>query len=685
MKKIILLLFFFQIVEIVYSEEHNFLFNQAASYSYGVSRDFVPVSPQSGSLGTYGITSVSHYTGTPDISIPLYVIESKDITLPISLNYHPANVKPDNLPGLYGLGWSLQFGGVISRVINGDPDIGQRPSDTGGQSLIVDDYRQVDEIWKDTAILWSFMNSRTQLAFRYEVDPDVYYFNFNGYSGQFYTSHDDTIKIQSKQGEVFSILFHKKLEQGELGSFSQISGFTIIDSKGIKYLFSEVEQTQTLLNSFSSFSSCNLYDTLTPTSWYLTQITSPNGAEIRIHYSNNNAILIRNRFIDFCFNNRSSQIPRTSRYRDNEKGYISYQVIPSSIISQNDSIAFNFSDALEQLPYPNMESTDLANQDNYYYLYDRSYVANNFRTPKKVDGFRVYDRQNQEVIKTKFIYSNDKSTRLKLYGVDICRTITSPYGEDYVQKEYRFSYNQKSLPPYLSGQTDYYGYYNGRGLFSSAMYYLNYSDYINLLSLIDYAKSSDIAYTQAELLTKITYPTRGYTLFEYEQHNYGKQQKTWPFEVITNSNGDQITGGVRIKSIRSYNSDNTLLTERKYHYKTNYINGGSTSSGVVAYKPLYVDFFQNKYILYNGKPISSSPRSFFSIASNPVYSLANEEHIAYSEVTVEESGNGFTVYKYKNYDNGYNDKEPSAFITNIISSDLNGKIGLHEHGKTIKG
>ena len=42
----------------------------------------VPASPNASSLGIYGNIPVGHYTGIPEIKIPLYEIETRDFTLP---------------------------------------------------------------------------------------------------------------------------------------------------------------------------------------------------------------------------------------------------------------------------------------------------------------------------------------------------------------------------------------------------------------------------------------------------------------------------------------------------------------------------------------------------------------------------------------------------------------------------
>ena len=42
--------------------------------------------------------------------------------IPISMTYHGSGVRPDQHPGWVGLGWNLNAGGCISRIVNGLPD-----------------------------------------------------------------------------------------------------------------------------------------------------------------------------------------------------------------------------------------------------------------------------------------------------------------------------------------------------------------------------------------------------------------------------------------------------------------------------------------------------------------------------------------------------------------------------------
>ena len=78
--------------------------------------------PEASELGKYGKMPVGHFTGTPEISIPLTELRAKGFTVPVSLSYHASGNKPDAHPGWTGLGWSLHAGGRITRTTNGLDD-----------------------------------------------------------------------------------------------------------------------------------------------------------------------------------------------------------------------------------------------------------------------------------------------------------------------------------------------------------------------------------------------------------------------------------------------------------------------------------------------------------------------------------------------------------------------------------
>ena len=79
--------------------------------------------PQASAFMKYGEESVNEYTGTANISVPLYTIKCKDIEIPIVLNYNASGIKVEQEASWVGLGWDLTVGGCINYVCAGSKDI----------------------------------------------------------------------------------------------------------------------------------------------------------------------------------------------------------------------------------------------------------------------------------------------------------------------------------------------------------------------------------------------------------------------------------------------------------------------------------------------------------------------------------------------------------------------------------
>lgn len=79
----------------------------------------IPPSPEVASLMKYIDIPVSHFTGLPQINIPLYTITEGSLKIPISLSYRGGGIKQDEQPGIISKGWSLNAGATISRTVYG--------------------------------------------------------------------------------------------------------------------------------------------------------------------------------------------------------------------------------------------------------------------------------------------------------------------------------------------------------------------------------------------------------------------------------------------------------------------------------------------------------------------------------------------------------------------------------------
>ncbi|MCE5227949.1 MAG: hypothetical protein LLG05_19085 [Porphyromonadaceae bacterium] len=79
-------------------------------------------SPEVAAIERYGTYPVNYSVGIPDITIPIYTINTGKLELPISMSYHLGGVRVNDIASWIGLGWSLKSNGSISREMNGTPD-----------------------------------------------------------------------------------------------------------------------------------------------------------------------------------------------------------------------------------------------------------------------------------------------------------------------------------------------------------------------------------------------------------------------------------------------------------------------------------------------------------------------------------------------------------------------------------
>src|ERR1035437_8394533 len=82
----------------------------------------IPNSPEAINFSKFGIIPVTLYSGMPNVSVPLYEIHEGNIKVPITLSYYSKGFKPSEVSANTGLGWTLQAGGIITRIVRGQVD-----------------------------------------------------------------------------------------------------------------------------------------------------------------------------------------------------------------------------------------------------------------------------------------------------------------------------------------------------------------------------------------------------------------------------------------------------------------------------------------------------------------------------------------------------------------------------------
>ena len=175
-----------------------------------------PPSPGVAAFQKYGDIPVSAYTGVPSISIPIYSVKFRDISVPISLSYHASGIKVAEEATQVGLGWALNAGGNISRNIMGMDDFVNHAYFNDAFNSVVDysGRKGPTNYLPTTCVTPMFNNSGDggptffnynasadlyNTTVPYDFQPDQYYYNFQNKSGKFVLNRQKKVFIQKQE------------------------------------------------------------------------------------------------------------------------------------------------------------------------------------------------------------------------------------------------------------------------------------------------------------------------------------------------------------------------------------------------------------------------------------------------------------------------------------------------------
>lgn len=462
------------------------LAQQAADNNFRFS--LAPTSPEAAMLFKFAEIPVSKYTGIPNITIPIKsVSSSSNFSLNISLAYHPAANKVSDIPSYVGLGWSLQAGGMISRKTRGLPD----DVDGGGQGFLK---LRESKTYNDVAVA-SGTTYPNLITGCWDAEPDEFFFNVNGYSGKFSFdwSVSTDIKISSKHP--VKIKYFQ-----ETPNSKAITKWQLITPDGYQYTFSTLEQTLNR-SAYTGLGSCKVVNPYT-TSWYVTQIQNLNSLSeyVDFTYEDYNLDYDWNYFESRRFGSGACGCPSGTGNTD---------------VSANRS--FVSGKRIRQIKlYPSVVTVD------FIALNDRQDLVNTYQdfnsANKSLDEIKITYGTNQVVERHKLSYEY-QGGRLML------KRIQKVSNDGKSTPPYEFFYNATSLPQRNSKQIDAWGYYNGKDNNTLLPSYINW--YSNTPFLFNGAdREPNEAYSKAQVLEKITYPTGGSTEFAYEGNSYSYVQNT---------------------------------------------------------------------------------------------------------------------------------------------------------------
>lgn len=469
-------------------------------------------SPTAAALGKYGDIPVNYHTGIPEVNIPLYTISEGPLKLPVSLSYQGGGVKLLETASWVGLGWTLNAGGVITRTVQGAPDEKNTSNVTNQAFGHFSDYGFTNYLYKDIAgNPISYQDWADFADGHKDGEPDLFFFNFNGYTGKFYLSDDRTPVVIPQQDLKIEYTY---------STGASIQSFTITTPDGVKYIFGNstgtvgappVETT----NSWTKESGMETGTVIS--SWFLNKIQSADGLfSISLQYASEN--------YGYYVVGTHPVEPTSS-----DPGcYIVKNIISgvrlSKIISSNGEVDFIANTVRTDL------STSAATAVESGYTtakcLDKIQIKNSIDFCKEFDFSYSYFTDASDVLLPStfldvgFSISTDKK-RLRLDNVN-----EKNCNNAQAIPPYTFTYSSVNLPRRLCFAQDHWGFNNGQ--INNSTLIPTYRVFDGSTSDTHYGANRDAneAATPAASLTKIKYPTGGTTTFDWESNYVNSNTST---------------------------------------------------------------------------------------------------------------------------------------------------------------
>lgn len=503
MKKYIILCFLLSLIQsFTYSQETS----EDDSYINELRRMVqIPNSPEAQEFTKYGEHSVSLYTGAPDISVPIYTHQGREMALPISLSYDARGIKVEQLATNVGLGWNLNVGGRVSRVINGlaDDYNASIPSEyftltqpeTRAKVL---NYLNERQTFNSLQEVQDFQDFKRRMS-ENEVDaqPDYFSLNVMGLSDYMVFDFNNGGYVPRTMNNPRIKVDYTWETTGNIGK--SVTSWTITDENGTQYYFEEAEETEVHNDDFNTSNPVALLHRYN-SSWLLTKIISSNKKDT----------------YEFTYDTQRWQQPASVV----GGAFVS---VPIDDLTNNTNVpavpVFNFQPTyfIEQkmLKEIHYNGALLVSVD----LKSRADLSIN----SAIDKINIHERENENefIQKVKLNHSyfglstNENLSNKEMEEVRLkLDTVEFLSGDNQTIYAYGFDYfSSADIPKTYSLSQDYMGYYNGKN--NSVLYpRVVTSNY----TLNGADRTPSFAHARIGTLNKIYYPTGGYSEFDYEPH-----------------------------------------------------------------------------------------------------------------------------------------------------------------------
>lgn len=436
----------------------------------------VPLAPNVAELFKYTSIPVTPMTGVPDISYPLYEVNTGKIKVPITLSYHASGIKVTQRATWVGLGWSLFPGGNVARTVRGIED----ENDLYGwfnHHHSIDTVQQI----QDYSLMQAWALNMP------DGQPDFFNFNLPGKSGRFFWS---------RASQHFITVPYKPVQITRTSD----NKYQVTDDDGTRYYFNDVQYASTQ-------SSTGIHNS--PQSWNLSEIIS-NDKQDTVFFTYGPSVggVGSDDDNSYTFSKNYDYI---NSGNGGGVGWVAQEVQKSTTSSGHYNLV------LQQITFRQGKVVFYAN------------TSRKDAAGSALDSMVVY-RNNAGV------YERVKKTSMA-YDYFFDGTTTTPTAPDYrlrllsftnegvkggLPETYHFDYNQTPLPSIYSTSQDYWGFYNGTVAKTTLVpNIIPDNDILAPFGPVGEAdRNTYPLFMMAGMLQKVTFPTGGYTTFEFESNKY---------------------------------------------------------------------------------------------------------------------------------------------------------------------
>ncbi|MBW3523458.1 hypothetical protein [Chryseobacterium sp. NKUCC03_KSP] len=471
---------------------------------YGQSPEYiqniVPQTPEANAILKSFETPVSLYTGSPDISVPIYSIKEGDINFDLKLSYNSTGISVGERASWVGLGWNLSIPTLVRNVR-------QLPDDYPNGFFYETKY-PVDKVYDLTSVL-SPDTPFDQMGQICPVCDEIILL----YKTKVLDLESDDYRITLPDGKSISFMVNQERDaQHPVGHMVQFpdsdyrieyittsGNWEITNPQGYKYLYTAgnkvILQHMYCIGGGSIGDEKPVKNQAYNNTWVLSKITSPSNHILNFEYD---PVLYED--CELINQTKTAFYDETAFSDGRNTVYTNYSKTKgtnfyiSRIWGDFGEVFFSKDERLDYTTYGRKLNTiEIRNKAGLV-----NKIAFDF-------DYMTSTASGSKYTCNRFENDNDISKRLMLKKVRFNVNDPKPIS-------YQFNYNSMALPNRLSYARDWWGYYNGQDN------NLGLTPSIEVVMVEENNRDVKPSFTKAGILEEIIYPTGGKTKFLFESN-----------------------------------------------------------------------------------------------------------------------------------------------------------------------